>query len=361
MSMRQHFQLPSAHLSITCSALAILFFSCQSLRQQPGRLRPDFTTDKTAVDTDDPAIWINYQNPLASLILGTDKGDANGGIYVFNLQGKLLREKSITGLPRPNNIDIAYHFPFAGDTIDIAVFTQRNADNIRVLRLPDMVFIDGGGIPVFEGEAIRAPMGVGLYREPANGELTAIISRKSGPDGSYLWQYRLVEKNGQVSAERLRSFGAFKGGKEIEAIAVDQEAGHIYYADEGAGIRKYYASATASTDELALFGQEGFKEDHEGISIYPTGKQSGYILVSDQQANQFQVFSREAPHQRLAVIPVSTRDSDGSELSAFAFGDLYPKGFFVAMSTNRTFQIYRWEKLEAAIQAQLIGNELLHR
>ena len=350
--MRQHFYLPSAHFSTACCALALLFFSCQSL-QQSGRLRPDFITDKTAVDTDDPAIWINYQDPLASLILGTDKGDANGGIYVFDLRGKLLREKSITGLPRPNNIDIAYRFPFAGDTIDIAVFTQRNADNIRVLRLPDMQFIDGGGIPVLEGALIRAPMGVGLYGEPANGALTAIISRKSGPDGSYLWQYRLVEKNGQVQAELLRSFGAFKGGKEIEAIAVDQTAGYVYYADEGAGIRKYHASATAGTDELAVFGQRGFREDHEGISIYPTGEQSGYILVSDQQADQFQVFSRETPHQRLAVIPVFTRDSDGSELSAFPFGNLYPKGFFIAMSANRTFQIYRWEKLEAAIRSQL--------
>lgn len=359
--MRQYFRLTSAHFSIICSTLAVLFCACHPLQRQPDRLRPDFITDKTAVDTDDPAIWINHQDPQKSLILGTDKGDTNGGIYVFDLRGKLLREKSLTGLPRPNNIDIAYGFPFAGDTIDIAVFTQRNADNIRILRLPDMTFIDGGGIPVFEGEIVRAPMGVGLYQEPANGALTAIISRKSGPDGSYLWQYRLVEKNGRVQAEQLRSFGAFKGRKEIEAIAVDQEAGYVYYADEGAGIRKYYASAAASTDELALFGQEGFKEDHEGISIYPTSKQSGYILVSDQQANQFQVFSREAPHQRLAVIPVSTRDSDGSELSAFAFGDLYLKGFFVAMSANRTFQIYRWEKLEAVIQAQLIGNEMPHR
>lgn len=350
--MRLHFQLPSAHFLTACFALAFLFFSCQSL-QQPGRLRPDFITDKTAVDTDDPAIWINYQDPLASLILGTDKGDTNGGIYVFDLQGKLLHDKSITGLPRPNNIDIAYGFPFGGDTIDIAVFTQRNADNIRVLRLPDLQFIDGGGIPVFEGEAIRAPMGVALYHEPAMGGLTAIISRKGGPDGSYLWQYRLVEKNGQVQTELLRSFGAFKGGKEIEAIAVDQAAGYVYYADEGAGIRKYYASAAASSEELAIFGQQEFREDHEGISIYPTGERTGYILVSDQQANQFQVFSREAPHQRLAIIPVSTRDSDGSELSAFSFGNLYPKGFFVAMSTNRTFQIYRWEKLEAAIRSQL--------
>jgi 3-phytase len=49
---------------------------------------------------------------------------------------------------------------------------------------------------------------------------------------------------------------------------------------------------------------------------------------------------------------VSTNESDGSDVTATAFGDLYPRGFFVAMSDNRTFQIYRWEQLEAAIRAQ---------
>jgi myo-inositol-hexaphosphate 3-phosphohydrolase len=70
--------------------------------------------------------------------------------------------------------------------------------------------------------------------------------------------------------------------------------------------------------------------------------------VSDQQANRFHVFTRQSPHTRVAILPVSTNQS-GSEVTNVAFGDLYPKGFFVAMSDNRTFQIYRWEQLEAMI------------
>ncbi len=45
---------------------------------------------------DDPAIWINHQNPSESLIIGTHK---KKGLYVFNLQGEILGntrlEKSI--------------------------------------------------------------------------------------------------------------------------------------------------------------------------------------------------------------------------------------------------------------------------
>jgi 3-phytase len=328
--------------------LALVSLACQPKTQQKNEentaLVPDFVTDTTLNDTDDPAIWIHPTDPMQSLILGTDKGDSNGGIYVFDLKGKL--QKSITGLTRPNNIDIEYGFVLDGDTTDIAVFTQRDGDNIRVLRLPEMTFIDGGGIPVFVGDTVQSPMGVGLYKEPQSGAIYAIISRKNGADGSYLWQYQLKASRGKVQAKVVRKFGAFKGGKEIESVAVDDELGFVYYSDEGQGVRKYYAHPDSNNTALAFFAKQDFKEDHEGISIYKTGITTGYILVSDQQADRFHVFTREAPHRRVAIIPVSTRESDGSEVTNLAFGQLYPKGFFVAMSDDRTFQIYRWEQLE---------------
>lgn len=321
-----------------------------------GKVKPDYITDKTLNDTDDPAIWVHPTDPMQSLILGTDKGDANGGIYAFDLRGKL--QKKIIGQPRPNNIDVEYGFRLAGELIDIAVYTERNGDKIRVIKLPEMEFIDGEGIPVFTGDSIQSPMGIGLYKSPVSQKHFAIVGRKSGPDGSYLWQYLLEDSAGVVVAKPVRKFGHFKGGKEIESIVVDDAMGYVYYSDEGSGIRKYGAEPDASNSELAFFGNTDFSEDHEGISIYPTGNTTGYILVSDQQANRFQVFPREGTngnphlHTRVAIIPVSTHESDGSDVSHVAFGDLYPKGFFVAMSDNRTFHIYNWEKLLERILQQ---------
>lgn len=320
----------------------------------PNALKPDFVTSQTLEDTDDPAIWIHPEDPMQSLILGTDKGDENGGIYVFDLKGNEIKDKTVTGLNRPNNVDVAYGLMLPdSQRVDVAVYTERGLDKIRVLGLPDMAFLDEGGIPVFEGEAERAPMGVAVYTRPTTGELFAIVSRKTGPSGTYLWQYRLsADSTGRVSGEVVRKFGHFGGGKEIEAIAVDNELGYVYYSDEGAGVRKYYADPDSSNTELAFFAQSDFADDHEGISIYKTGERTGYLLVSDQQANRFHVFDRQSPHDRLAIIPTSTLESDGSDASSAAFGELYPKGFFVAMSDDRTFQIYRWEQLQAVIDAQ---------
>jgi 3-phytase len=340
-------------------ASAILAVACGGAKEKAALtsevIKPVIVTEATLHDTDDPAIWVNPADPAKSLIIGTDK-DVEGALYVFDLEGKIIADKTVVGLKRPNNVDIAYGLMVAGDTLDIAVTGERFTHNMRIFSLPNMKPIDGGGIPVFEGETgveFRDLMGVALYKRPSDGAIFAIMGRKTGPtDGSYLWQYLLEgTAEGTVEATLVRKFGIFSGIKEIEAIAVDHELGYIYYSDENVGVRKYHADPEMGDEELALFGTEGFTDDNEGISIFDAGNGKGFILVSDQQANQFHIFQREGtsdnPHQHnlLKVIKVSTNESDGSEISNVAFNATFKNGIFVAMSDNRTFQYYRIEDI----------------
>lgn len=318
-------------------------------------LRPRVVTEKARHDTDDPAIWIDREDPARSLILGTDK-DADGALLVYDLDGRLRTDLTVRGLLRPNNVDVAYDVPFAGGRIDIAVVTERYAHRLRVYRLPDMAPIDGGGIPVFVGEQARDCMGIALYTRVGDGAVFAIVSRSEfqAPHEGYLHQYRLVDGGaGTMRGVFVRAFGAWSGEGEIEAIAVDDAMGYVYYSDEGYGVRKYLADPLANDaeDELAVFGRSGFAEDREGISIYPTGPESGYILVSNQQANTFRIFPREGsvagPHDHplLASVRLSTMDSDGSDVTPETFGGRFPGGLFVAMSTDQTFHYYAWDDL----------------
>lgn len=317
---------------------------------------PVIITEQVAGDSDDPALWIHPTDPSRSLILGTDKG---GALYTFDLEGKILSDRTRTGLARPNNVDIAQNVTLDGRKLDLAVVTERDGGRLRVYRLPEVEAIDGGGIDIFAGEPKErdTPMGVGLYQRPADGALFAIVSRKTGPSDRYLWQYRILgDGNGGVRAEKVREFGAFSGGEgEIEAVAVDDKAGYVYYSDEWKGIRKYAADPDApdANRELALFGTTGFAEDREGISIYELDDRTGYILVSDQQGNRFRVFPREGTakgvhdHPEIAVISVSTQESDGSEVTSLALSQKFPCGLFVAMSEGKVFQMYTWESLTA--------------
>lgn len=342
-------------------SIAVTLFSCNGTTNTSAQtaidtitvIKPLYTTEPVQFDTDDPAIWVNKQDPAKSLVIGTDK-DENGGLYVYDLKGKIITEKVIKGIKRPNNVDIAYGLKLNGKSVDIAVVTERMTHKLRIYTLPDMKPVDNGGIPVFEGETdslFRDLMGIATYTNP-KGQIYAVVGRKTGPTtGGYLWQY-LLEDNGtgQIKATLVRKFGNYSGKKEIEAIAVDNELGYVYYADEQFGVRKYYADPAKGNQELAVFAKDGFSEDHEGISIYKTSATTGYILVSDQSANQFKMYSREGvknanDHQLITALKVSTNQSDGSDIYSGPLNADFKHGLFVAMSDNRTFQFYRWEDL----------------
>ncbi|MGB3616758.1 MAG: phytase, partial [Catalinimonas sp.] len=135
---------------------------------------------------------------------------------------------------------------------------------------------------------------------------------------------------------------------------VDDALGYVYYSDEGVGVRQYYADPARGDEELALFATEGFADDHEGLSLYPTGDSTGYLLVSDQQAARFWLFAREGTpadpyaHELRRVVKVAARESDGSEATARPLGARFPRGLLVAMSDDRTFHYYRWEDIVGA-------------
>ena len=338
----------------------LLLVACAKRQAPPtsDALTPAVVTHVVANDSDDPAIWIDTVDASRSLIVGTDKGDTTGGLYVFTLDGRIDSARTRRPMKRTNNVDIISGVVLGGARIDVAATTERGAQALRLFRLPDMTPIDGGGIRVFDGDSSRAPMGIALYKRPSDGAVFAIVGGKSGPAEGYLWQYRLVDAgNGTLRGEKVRAFGAYSGKKEIESIAVDQQLGYVYYSDETTGIRKYWADpdhADAAT-ELALFATTGFVQDHEGLAIYPTSDSTGFLLASDQQGRRLQVFRREGDagnrhaHTAIATIPVSAEETDGLDVTAHALGPRFPQGMLVMMSTDKTFHLYDWRDVARRI------------
>ncbi|RAJ11131.1 3-phytase [Chitinophaga skermanii] len=347
-------------MGVACVMLA----SCQSTPTTPVQdstktvssvdsiVRPVYVSDTVRYDSDDPAFWINPTDTSSSLVIGTDK-EEDGALYVYNLQGKVIEQKVVRNLKRPNNVDVGYGLMLKGKPTDIAVTTERLGGTIRIFAVPSMEAIDGGGIEVFKEEKnpdFRAPMGVALYKDK-QGTMYAFVGRKDGPSGEYIWQYKLSDDGtGKVKATVVRKFGHYSGKKEIESIAVDAELGYVYYSDEQFGVHQYYADPAKGNEELSVFAKEGFTEDHEGISIYKLTDTTGYIIVSDQGANKFHIFRREGEpgkpfeHPLLKVVKVQANKSDGSEVTSLALPG-FPKGLFVAMSDNKTFEFYRWEDI----------------
>jgi 3-phytase len=318
-------------------------------------IRHSAATAPVTDDPDDTAVWINPKAPENSLIVGTNKVAApRGALVVFGLDGRV--RFTIAGLDRPNNVDILPRFHVNGRNVPVAVCTERLKSRLRVFEIhPDGRLSDlaPNGLPVFVGETGEraAPMGIALYERPSDGAAYAFVSRKTGPEQGYLHQYRITVSGGQWKAALVRSFGAFKGGKEIEAIVVDSANGYVYYADEGAGIRKYAADPDSrdAGRELALFATTGFAGDHEGIAIYATGKNTGYILAADQRkgGSVLHVYRREGSprnphdHTELAAVGIDADDTDGLEAVSAALGSRWPHGVVIAMNSGpKNFLLY---------------------
>jgi len=330
-------------------------------------IAPVRATQAVAHDPDDPAIWVNRRDPARSLIVGTVKVPApDGALAVYGLDGRL--RQLLTGPDRPNNVDVEYGLPLAGVPTDIAVLTERLGRRLRAYTIA----ADGSGLTdasgpslahVLEGapDAQGAPMGIGLYRRARDGAIFVIVAPKAGPKTGYLWQYRLVDERGRVGAQLVRRFGDFSGSKEIEAVAVDDELGYVYYADEDTGIHKWHADpdAPGAGRELALFATSGYRGDREGIGIYTRPDGTGYIVSVDQIPGEsvFHVYRREGepghPHDHtrdLVQFTIGADSTDGLEVTSAPLGPEFPDGLLVAMnSAPRTFLLARWKDIAARL------------
>ncbi|WP_010229636.1 phytase [Gillisia marina] len=325
--------------------MGILLFS---IILKEDTIAPDIITQTVKYDPDDPAIWINKLDSSKSIVFGTDKG-ANGAIYAFDLQGRIIKEKTIKDLNRPNNVDVEYDFCINDSTkIDLLAFTERGKKQVRIFSIPDMKPLDQGGFKVFENELdshFKSPMGLGIYLSRIDGSYYVIVGRKDGPKEGYLYQYKIDTSPLGLDLNLIRKFGNFSGKKEIEAIAIDDEMGMVYYSDETHCVRKYFAEPSYGNEELACFGLDHFKGDNEGIAILPRKNGKGYIIVSNQKNNTFSVFSR-TDNRYLKELHLSTLESDGCELVTVALNEEFRNGLFVAMNDQKNFYFYDLKKLD---------------
>ncbi len=333
-------------------------------------LKFSIATDPVSSDADDPAIWVNRVAPEKSLILGTDKVETVGGLYVFGLDGKIIQR--IENLDRPNNVDVEYDFQLGEKKVDLAVLTERKAGRLKIYAIDQSSgkLEDVSGNTQILGEAegsAKEPMGIGLYRRE-DGATFAIVAPKTGGKTNYMAQYRLSENNGKVDLKLVRRFGEFsgldqEGNGEIEAVVVDDAAGFVYYSDELMGIRKYWADPdhAGANQQIALIGASGYQGDREGLGIYSTSDTDGYLLSADQIEKKTRVFvySRAVEKgadaaNKLAKIVITEADStDGLDTTSRDLGPQFPNGIVVMMdSVNKRFLIYDWRVFSQALQVK---------
>ncbi|MBL8048641.1 MAG: phytase [Chthonomonas sp.] len=298
-------------------------------------IQPVFATEPVGTDADDPAIWVNRHNRSQSLIFGTDKAVDKGGLFAFNLEGKVVQR--IENLKYPNNCDVWGN---------LLVVSERDRNRVIFYSINAKT----GALTDVTGDSgvVTKPMGVAFYRRERDGAVFVFVSPKAGDRDGYLAQYRLVQgSDGRYGTKLVRKLGKFSGVDEIESIAVDHDRGLVYYSDEGVANRVYQADPALAGDPFVTgFNTRGMGGDHEGIAVT-----KDFVFTTDQREGnaQYRVFDRWQTGRMVGTLSIGADSTDGIDATQENLGPRFPEGIFVAMnSKDRNFLIADFREVRRA-------------
>ena len=294
---------------------------------------PPVVTEGDAAD--DPAIWVNKNNPSNSIIFGTDK---KSGIYSYNLQGQ---ELSYTNLGRINNIDT--RTLNLGDDENVSDFTFLFGSN-RTLGSVDLWVFEDNKIrqklknnswevpskPSFRGKSNIIVYGICAGIDPKYG-LVAFLTEDTGPRVE-VWN---LTDNG------LDLITTFNNGGESEGCVYDDFNRTLFISEEEVrGVLKAYRldDSFDFSEPYIVDSREGqIGGDPEGVSLYKTSNNSGYLILSSQGDSKFNLYDRNYPFDYITSFRIGSSksidnvtDTDGIETINFNLSDEYPEGIMIA-------------------------------
>lgn len=363
----------SSYVPYIAIAAAVVLAGCE---EKPERVTPKspVVTVAAAVETapmpdnddaaDDPAIWVHPSAPEQSLIIGTNK---RRGLVVYGLDGK-ERAKRDDG--RMNNVDLRQGVTIGEFSGDIVTATNRTTKTI------DVYSFDGATAaltPVLSiPSGFEDPYGLCMYRNPAAGDVYIFANNS---DDGVTTQWKINADGAALGAEPVRTFGI---GSQAEGCAVDDENGVLFVAEEDVGLYAYWADPEAAARHLnarlvidTVAGGH-LTDDAEGVAVMKTADGGGYVIVSSQGSNSYNVYDRAAPHafRGAFVIGPSSADvgidgveeTDGIEVTGVSLGGVFSEGLFVAQDgfnyegvtedrrANQNFKLVPWSAIRTALK-----------
>jgi 3-phytase len=302
---------------------------------------------------DDPAIWVNSQDPAKSLIIGNDK---QGALETYDVDGSLV-QRITTSSKFWGNVDVRQGVELGAGTADIVAAAN---DGVRLYavdpttRQLSSVTVGGAGLETGGGE------GLCLYNRPGGG-LSVFMVNISGDTR----QFELEDDGtGHLSAKQVRHF---KVGSEAEGCVVDDENRALYLDEENVGTWKYGADPVSGDKRTMVdpVRPKGHQiNDIEGITMVDDGAGNGLLIASSQGDQEhdsyFSIFDRRTGAYRSAFRIVDGADADGCShtdgvaATSRSLGPAYPNGVFICQdnvntapgsSGNQNFKLTRLERI----------------
>ena len=248
-------------------------------------------------------------------------------MYIYSFTGE---ELAYYDNGKPNNVDVRDSWFAYTDRSDNSVQYAKLFENISLAVYPE--------INIY-----------GICIGIVDSELRAIVTEEEGVNIQY-WNLEKQEliKTIDITADEENVPAS---GNEAEGCVFDEENGHIFISREGArGILKVF-----DTENLELIKQIDSRDgniggDPEGIAVYKTGAKDGFIILSSQGDNKFNMYDRQYPFDYQGSFQIKdVEHTDGLDVTAVSF-ERFPKGFLIVhdgenLPDNQNFKIVDMERI----------------
>lgn len=304
---------------------------------------------------DDPAIWVNKNQPEKSFIIGTDK---KGGLATYDLAGNQLNYYATGDM---NNCDLRYGFPINGDTIDILAASNRTMHSVSLFKIGKNGTLDTIHSRIIKSAMSEEVYGLCMYRSKKTGLCYVFVNGKSGE----VEQYELFANKNKADAKLVRTL---KLGTQTEGMVTDDATGILYVGEEQAGIWKFDAEPYGSLEGKMIANSSevnpNIKYDIEGLAIYATDSINGYLVASSQGNYSYAVFERQGENKYLGSFRIidgvvdGVEETDGLDITNVSLPG-FPNGFLVVQDgfnynghkkKSQNYKYISWSDIKKAIQ-----------
>jgi 3-phytase len=317
----------------------------------------DIETDEVASEprtdaADDPAIWINHENPEKSLVLGTNK---MGGIHVYDLDGKELQYIKSGCM---NNIDLRDDFQLNNQEVVLVAASNCSYNTISLFYIDKTTNLLSDSILNIKS-SVDLVYGLCMYKSPHTNKYYVIVNG----EGADVEQWEIYTDNNELKYKLVRNF---KVSSKPEGMVADDSEGILYIGVEEEGILKINAEPEYEFETNWLKGsnpahQTVVTSDIEGLALYKTNNTT-YLIASSQGNFSYAVFEMGENDKYLFSFVIDDDiidgviETDGLEVVNFPLNEQFPKGMLVVQDgynfsndtlQNQNFKYISWEKIEA--------------
>ena len=271
---------------------------------------------------------------------------------------------------RINNVDLRYDFPLEDKSVALVAGSNRTTDSISLWAVDEnsrtLVDVSDGLIDT----RMVDPYGLCMYRSSSTGNYYVFVNDTDG----LVRQWQLEgNEHGRVSATEVREF---KLDSQTEGCVADDETGHLYVGEEDVGIWKLSAEPDGEDTRTFVDGVDdngNLTADVEGLAIYYGPNGSGYLVASNQGADNYALYERSGDNRFIGIFHVvadealgidGISETDGLDVNSAYFGPNFPGGVFVAQDgrnitpdENQNFKLVPWQRISDAMGLEQTGPE----